>query len=147
MPIPDGTAKPPPLFLGKKVVIVEDTDRIRQILRMALERQGFQVIAANDGRAGYGAVQRERPDLILLDIMMPQMSGLEMLRLMKMDKTLKHIPVVIVSAKAQQADIDRALSLGAAAYIVKPFPLQKILDTITQVLGQGPNPTPNLTIG
>jgi len=121
---------------NKRVVCIEDEPEMIDLVRLILGRKGFQVIGANGGVQGLETVRREKPDLILLDLMMPDMDGWEVYQQIKADDGLKAIPVVVVTAKAQS--IDKVLGLHIAKvddYITKPFGPQELLESVEQLLG------------
>jgi len=120
----------------KRVVCIEDEPEMIDLVRLILGRKGFHVIGANGGIEGIEAVRRERPDLVLLDLMMPDMDGWEVYQQMKADPELRAIPVVVVTAKAQS--IDKVLGLHIAKvddYITKPFGPQELLESVEKILG------------
>ncbi|MEN6370477.1 MAG: response regulator [Armatimonadota bacterium] len=110
----------------RKILIIEDDAEIRLILDMALRYSGgFEPILACDGVEGVETARREKPDLILLDALMPRMDGYAACRLIKQDESLKNIPVIFLTAKTGRKEIDRAIRAGACGYLTKPFdPLQ-----------------------
>jgi DNA-binding response OmpR family regulator len=119
-----------------RVVCIEDEPEMIDLVRLILGRRGFLVIGANGGIEGLQAVQQEKPDLVLLDLMMPDMDGWEVYQQMKADPELKDIPVVVVTAKAQS--IDKVLGLHIAKvddYITKPFGPQELLESVEKILG------------
>jgi len=116
------------------VLVVEDEDHIRTVIEYNLRRQGFDVYTAEDGLDGLDLVRRVRPDVVLLDWMMPEMDGLEVLAELKRDPTRKDIPVLMLTAKGMAADIQKALELGADDYITKPFDPTSLGQTITNKL-------------
>jgi two-component system response regulator VicR len=120
----------------KRVVCVEDEPEMIDLVRLILGRKGFYVIGANGGIEGLETVRREKPDLILLDLMMPDMDGWEVYQQIKSDPQLRNIPVVVVTAKAQS--IDKVLGLHIAKvddYITKPFGPQELLESVEKILG------------
>jgi DNA-binding response OmpR family regulator len=122
---------------AKRVVCIEDEPEMIDLVRLILGRKGFEVIGANGGVEGLEAVRREKPDLVLLDLMMPDMDGWEVYQQIKADEALRHIPIVVVTAKAQS--IDKVLGLHIAKvddYITKPFGPQELLESIAKILGQ-----------
>jgi DNA-binding response OmpR family regulator len=122
---------------AKRVVCIEDEPEMIDLVRLILGRKGFEVIGANGGVEGLETVRREKPDLVLLDLMMPDMDGWEVYQQIKADEALRHIPVVVVTAKAQS--IDKVLGLHIAKvddYITKPFGPQELLESVTKILGQ-----------
>jgi len=122
---------------AKRVVCIEDEPEMIDLVRLILGRKGFQVIGANGGVEGLDTVRREKPDLVLLDLMMPDMDGWEVYQQMKADPELRDIPVVVVTAKAQS--IDKVLGLHIAKvddYITKPFGPQELLESVAKILGE-----------
>lgn len=121
-----------------KIVYIEDHADMIDLVKLILEPKGFEVIGAIGGREGIEAVRREMPDLVLLDLMMPDMDGWEVHRRMKADERLKGIPVIVVTAKDKP--IDQVLGLHVAkvdAYLVKAdFGPKELLDSVRQVLGE-----------
>ena len=121
----------------RKVVCIEDEPEMIDLVKLILGRKGFQVVGANGGREGLALIERERPDLVLLDLMMPDMDGWEVYQQMKAREDMKSVPVIIVTAKAQS--IDRVLGLHIAKvddYITKPFGPQELLESVERVLAK-----------
>jgi DNA-binding response OmpR family regulator len=121
----------------KRVVCIEDEPEMIDLVRLILGRRGFSVIGANGGVEGLETVRREQPDLVLLDLMMPDMDGWEVYQQMKSDSSLREIPVVVVTAKAQS--IDKVLGLHIAKvddYITKPFGPQELLESVEKILAE-----------
>jgi two-component system response regulator VicR len=121
----------------KKVVCIEDEPEMIDLVKLILGRKGFNVLGANGGREGLALIERERPDLVLLDLMMPDMDGWEVYQQMKAHEAMKAIPVIVVTAKAQS--IDRVLGLHIAKvddYITKPFGPQELLESVERVLAK-----------
>jgi two-component system response regulator VicR len=119
-----------------KVVCIEDEPEMIELIRLILGRKNFELIGAIGGRDGLSTVRREKPDLVLLDLMMPDMDGWEVYQQMKADAELNDIPVIVVTAKAQS--IDKVLGLHIAKvedYVTKPFGPKELLDSIRKVLG------------
>ena len=112
------------------ILAVEDEEHIRNILEYNLKLDGFEVCMAEDGREGLELARQMRPDVILLDWMMPEMSGLEVLLELKKDEETKNIPVFMLTAKAMMNDIKQALCEGADDYITKPFNPAELGQTI-----------------
>ncbi|MBI3243330.1 MAG: response regulator [Chloroflexi bacterium] len=118
----------------KRVVCIEDDPGIIDLIKMILVRKGFQVIGAVGGHEGIETIQREGPDLILLDLMMPDIDGWEVYHQIKASEAMRKIPVIIITAKAQS--IDKVLALHIAKvddYLTKPFGPQELLDSIDKV--------------
>jgi DNA-binding response OmpR family regulator len=119
------------------VVCVEDEPEMIDLIRLILSRKGFEVVGADGGKKGLEAIREQKPDLVLLDLMMPDMDGWEVYQQMKADKATRDIPVIVVTAKAQS--IDKVLGLHIAKvddYISKPFSPQELLDSVEQVLAR-----------
>jgi two-component system response regulator VicR len=119
----------------KKVVCVEDEPEIIDLIRLILGRKGFDLTGATGGLEGLDTIRRVKPDLVLLDLMMPDMDGWEVYQQMKADPELKNIPVIVVTAKAQS--IDKILGLHIAKvddYVTKPFGPQELLQSVERVL-------------
>ena len=119
------------------IVCIEDEPGVIELIRLILERRGLKVVGAGSGAEGLEAVRQVRPSLVLLDLMMPGMDGWEVYRRMKADATMKTIPVIIVTAKAE--GIDEVLAKHIAKvddYIKKPFSLQELLQAIEKVLNR-----------
>ena len=121
--------------IKKTVVCVEDEPEIIDLIRLILGRKGFDLTGATGGLEGLEAIRRVKPDLVLLDLMMPDMDGWEVYQQMKADPDLKNIPVIVVTAKAQS--IDKILGLHIAKvddYVTKPFGPQELLQSVERVL-------------
>ena len=120
----------------KRILCVEDEQEMIDLIRLILGRRGFEVKGAEGGVQGLKQIREETPDLVLLDLMMPDMDGWEVYQQMKADEKTRHIPVIVVTAKAQ--NIDRVLALHIAKvddYITKPFSPQELLQSVEKVLG------------
>jgi two-component system response regulator VicR len=121
----------------RRILCIEDEPEMIDLIRLILERKGFDVLGALGGQEGLDAVRRDKPDLVLLDLMMPDVDGWEVYRQMKADKELQKIPVVVVTAKAQS--IDKVLGLHIAKvddYVTKPFGPGDLLDSVNRVLAK-----------
>jgi DNA-binding response OmpR family regulator len=120
----------------KVVVCIEDEPEMIDLVKLILGRKGFDLVGAVGGREGLETVRKLKPDLVLLDLMMPDMDGWEVYQQMKADDELKNIPVIVVTAKAQS--IDKVLGLHIAKvddYVTKPFGPQELLQSVNKVLG------------
>jgi len=118
-----------------KVVCIEDDPEMVELVKLILTRQGYEVIGAMGGREGLETVEAVQPDLVLLDLMMPDMDGWEVYQQMKSSETMRDIPVIVVTAKAQS--IDKVLGLHIAKvndYITKPFGPSELLSSVLRVL-------------
>ena len=121
----------------KRLVYVEDEREMIDLVRLILGRRGFEVIGANGGRDGLETIRRELPDLVLLDLMMPDMDGWDVYQQMKAEEATRDIPVIVVTAKAQS--IDKVLGLHIAKvddYISKPFSPQELTESVEKVLAR-----------
>jgi two-component system response regulator VicR len=121
----------------KRIVYVEDETEMIELTRIVLEREGFEMLGAVGGAEGIEAIKREKPDLVLLDLMMPDVDGWEVYRQMKADKELADIPVIIITARTQS--IDKVLGLKVAKvadYITKPFGPNDLIESIKRVLAK-----------
>lgn len=122
-------------IMSKKVLIVDDEPGVVKMVRYLLEKNAFTAISANDGEAGVNLAIQEKPDLILMDIMMPVIDGNEATRRLKENESTRQIPVVMLSALGQEGDVAKSLELGALDYIVKPFHPQELMDRVKKILG------------
>ncbi|HLF91317.1 MAG TPA: response regulator [Anaerolineales bacterium] len=125
----------------RRVVCIEDEPEMIDLFKLILTRRGFEVIGANGGRQGLELVKQIKPDLVLIDLMMPDMDGWEVYQNLKANEETQDIPVIVVTAKAQS--IDRVLGLHIAKvndYIAKPFSPSSLIDSIEQVLSQVEKP-------
>jgi DNA-binding response OmpR family regulator len=118
------------------LLLVEDDPDIQLVARAALKRAGFTVSTASNGPAALEHVREARPDAILLDWMMPGMDGIEVCRRLKADSTTADIPVIFLTARSQQSEIARGLSLGAVGYIVKPFDALSLGTEVREMLAR-----------
>jgi len=121
-----------------RIVVIEDEPDIREVLRYNLVRDGFAVDTAEDGDAGLALVRRRRPDLVLLDLMLPGRDGLSVCRALRDDPVTHEIPVIMVTAKGEESDVVLGLGLGADDYIVKPFSPKVVVARVRSVLRRGP---------
>jgi DNA-binding response OmpR family regulator len=120
-----------------RILCIEDEAEMIDLTRLVLEREGFEVLGAVGGSQGLEIVKREKPDLVLLDLMMPDIDGWEVYRQMKADEESAQIPVIVVTAKAQS--IDKVLGLQVAKvddYITKPFGPKELLESIRRILNR-----------
>jgi two-component system response regulator VicR len=120
---------------AKNILCIEDESEMIDLIRLILSRRGFTVLGAGSGMEGLKIIQEKHPDLVLLDLMMPDMDGWEVYQRMKADETMKAIPVIVVTARAQS--IDKVLGLHIAKvddYIAKPFSPQELIKSVEDVL-------------
>ena len=123
--------------ISKKVVYIEDEPEMIDLVRLILSRKGYEVIGANGGREGLDIIRQKLPDLVLLDLMMPDMDGWDVYQQMKSVEATRDIPVIVITAKAQS--IDKVLGLHIAKvddYISKPFSPQELVESVEKVIGQ-----------
>ena len=106
---------------AKTVLVVDDEQDILDLVRFRLEHDGYRVLTATDGQTGLTLAQAERPDLCILDVMMPKLSGLEVLANLRADPATADTRVILLTARGQDADVDRGFELGAHDYVTKPF--------------------------
>jgi len=125
-----------------RILIAEDEKQIADMIAFKLTNAGHQVIRAHDGEQAVTLATRDHPDLILLDAMMPGISGFEVLRRLKRDPALKGIAVIMVTAKGHERDVLSGLSGGAIDYVVKPFSLKELAARVELALRREPPPPP-----
>jgi CheY-like chemotaxis protein len=114
------------------VLVVDDDPVIQKLLKVNFEMEGYTVLSAPDGADGLDQARAHAPDVIILDVMMPRMNGLEVLAALKSDEATDSIPVILLSAKAQAGDVQAGLDRGADAYVTKPFDPLDLLDRVGQ---------------
>lgn len=118
-----------------KILVVDDEAYILQILEFSLGAEGFDVITANNGEIAVEKALQNKPDLIVLDIMMPVLDGYETCRRLKREADTKNIPVILLTAKGREADKRLGFEVGAADYIVKPFSPSRLISRIEEIIG------------
>ena len=117
-----------------KILIVEDEENIRQLVRYNLEKEGFQVVEAPDGLQGLKMVKLEKPDLVLLDLMIPAIDGLEVCRTLKGNSNTAAVPIIMLTARSEEIDKVIGLELGADDYMTKPFSPRELVARVKAVL-------------
>jgi DNA-binding response OmpR family regulator len=117
-----------------RILIAEDERDIRDLITFTLNFAGYEVIATSNGEEAYRAAVDEKPDLILLDVRMPRMSGYEACMQIKANESTKEIPVVFLSAKGQESEVKTGLEVGADEYILKPFSPDQLTERIRSIL-------------
>ena len=121
----------------RSVVVIEDEADIREVIEYNLQREGFRVICAPDGESGLRRTREESPDLVLLDLMMPGLDGVEVCRRLKENPLTRAIPVIMLTAKGEESDVILGLGLGADDYITKPFSTREVVARVKAVLRRG----------
>lgn len=119
----------------KKILIADDKPEVVELVRVSLEGEDYQIIDASDGKKALEKIRLEKPDLVLLDIVMPKKDGFEVLREIRKDSRIKEISVIMLTARGQKLDKDKGKELGAQDYIVKPFSPSRLLHKIEEILG------------
>jgi len=117
-----------------KVLLVDDDPVILKLLQVNFEMEGYTVMTAADGVEGLEKARSERPDIVLLDIMMPRMDGLQVTQALKGDDSTKDIPIILLSAKAQASDVQAGRDMGADDYLTKPFDPLELLERVGDLL-------------
>ena len=118
----------------RRILVVDDEIYIVHILEFTLTMEGYEVLTAADGEEALRRVEQDRPDLVVLDIMMPKMDGYEVLRRLRADEEFRSLPVILLSAKGRPIDRETGLEVGADDYIVKPFSPRRLLEKIQDLL-------------
>lgn len=119
-----------------KIVIAEDEPDIRELIAFTLRFAGYEVITGSNGEEGYQLTRTERPDLVMLDVRMPKLTGYEACKRIKSEPELADIPVIFLSAKGQENEIEQGLAAGAEEYLLKPFALDQLVDRVKAVLAK-----------
>lgn len=122
--------------MGKKILIVDDELNIVTSLEFVMKREGFDVAAAMDGEAALDAMTTFAPDLVLLDIVMPKKDGFEVCQLIRANPRWQDVKLVMVTARAREADREKGLALGADFYVTKPFATQELVQLVKNLLGE-----------
>lgn len=120
---------------SKKILVVEDDLVTQRMLSARLEITGYDVITASDGEEALNKARKENPDLLILDLMLPKMTGYEVCRMLKFDDKYKKIPIIILSSLDQQDEREKAVKAGADTYVIKPFDLELLLVKIKDFIG------------
>lgn len=119
---------------GKKILVVDDEPGLVEIVRVNLEWEGYEICEAFDGQEGWDKVRSEKPDLVILDVMMPEMSGLELLDRIKADPHICGVPVIILTVRARGMDVIQGLEKGAIEYMTKPFEPVDLVRVVKKIL-------------
>ncbi len=123
--------------MKKKILLVEDEEIIRNLLKKKLEQEGYEVKIAIDGEDGLKAMRNEKPNLVLLDIIMPKLSGFEVMEEIQKNEELKMIPVIVISNSGQPVELDKAKKLGAKDWLIKTeFDPQEVVAKVVKQIGR-----------
>lgn len=123
----------------KTILIIEDDDFFRELIRKKLASKDFNFLEAVNGEAGIEIMKEKKPDLVLLDLLLPNMDGFEVVAQIKSDTGIASIPIIVLSNLGQKEDIDRALKLGASDYLIKSqFDIDQVIEKITTILEKAP---------
>lgn len=125
--------------MGKKILVIDDEPKIVEICRDYLQASGFEVVQAGDGLRGLAAARRERPDLVVLDLMMPEMDGLDVCRILRRES---NVPIIMLTARVEETDKLMGLELGADDYLTKPFSPRELVARVRTVLRRGAGNAP-----
>jgi len=121
--------------MKKKILIADDEPNIVRSLEFLMKREGFEVLIANDGETALAQIAAHRPDLVLLDVMMPKRNGFEVCQLVRGNADWQDVKVVLLTAKGRDVDIEKGLAMGAHAYITKPFATKDLVARVKGMLG------------
>jgi two-component system cell cycle response regulator DivK len=119
----------------KKILLVEDNEFNRKIVRDLLARQPYDLLEAHDGEAGVMAARRDKPDVIVMDVQLPKLSGLDATRAIRAEPETAKIPIIVVTSFALSGDDQKAMAAGASAYLAKPYSPRQLLNTIRRMAG------------
>ncbi len=126
----------------KCILIIEDNEAFLKILKMRLESEGYRIIAAQNGLEGLNTARKEKPDLVISDIMLPEMDGHKICRLIKLDRNIQHIPVIMLTSRDLDEDAELAKKCGADAFIPKTTHAAVMMDVISKLLNRKTVPGP-----
>jgi two-component system phosphate regulon response regulator PhoB len=121
-------------MLKKKILVIEDDRDISELITYNLEREGYDIACLYDGGQAVDLVRKRKPELIILDLMLPEVDGIEICRMLKSDATTKHIPIIMLTAKGEEADVVVGLQMGADDYITKPFSPKVLIARIKAIV-------------
>jgi len=125
------------------VLVIDDDPVILQLLQVNFELEGFNVIVASGGEEGLEMAREHHPDVVISDVMMPKVDGLEVLSELKADSATENLPVILLSAKAQRSEIQHGLDMGADDYITKPFDPLRLIERLNAVVDKAAKPGPH----
>ncbi len=121
---------------NKKILVVDDEVDLVETVRFPLEREGYAVLVSYNGEDALQQARKEKPDLILLDIMLPKLDGFKVCRLLKFDERYKYIPILMMTAKTQEKDKSLGMETGADEYVTKPFDVDQLMAKVKSYLGK-----------
>jgi len=124
--------------MSKTVLIADDEPNIVISLEFLLEQDGYRVLVARDGNEALEAIEREVPDLVLLDIMLPRLSGYDVCQRIRQNPNWRKVRVIMLTARGREVEVTKGLALGADAYVTKPFSTRELLDQVRRQLGDAP---------
>lgn len=123
--------------MSKKILIIEDEEALQKTIGDVLRQEKYKVVSAMDGEAGIKMAQTEKPDLILLDLVLPKMHGFEVLKTVKAQEAIRDIPIIVLTNLESMGDIEKALEMGATTYLVKAsYTLEEVVQKIKKTLGE-----------
>lgn len=120
--------------MTKRILVIDDDPTLLKLVQSVLNSYGFDVVAVNDAPNGLEMAMKQTPDLIVLDVMMPIINGFNICRLLKSQKAIKHIPIILLTSRATQADQEIGSEVGADAYVSKPFKTEELLGKVRELL-------------
>lgn len=123
-----------------KILLIEDEEDIAALIKLQADLSGYKMLIETDGLNGYRAIEKEKPEIIILDIMLPGMNGLDVCRKVKNHAELKHIPIILISAKSEELDVVLGLELGADDYVTKPFSPKVLFSRVKAVMRRKAEP-------
>ena len=124
--------------MSRKILIADDEPNIVISLEYLMKREGYTVLVARDGQEALDTIARERPDLVLLDVMMPKKSGFEVCQAVRASEEMQATKILMLTAKGRDTDLAKGLALGADAYMTKPFSTRELVQKVAEMLGQQP---------
>ncbi len=127
--------------LRQRVLVVDDDEHIQKSLSQYLEMEDFDVDVASSGPQALEQARRQTPDLVLLDIMMPEMDGFEVVERLRQQPSTQHVPIILLTARGQDTDVIKGYHMGVSSYLTKPFNLDELVDTIREVLDADGRPS------
>jgi len=122
--------------MAKRILVIDDEPELVKAIQIRLERAGYETLVAHDGMEGLDKARKEKPDLILLDLMLPKMDGYKVCALLKRDRNYAKIPVIMLTARTLERHQKQGIEVGADAYITKPFQYEMVLAKIKELLGE-----------